>query len=130
MVLGAAFGLFVGSTIALVQKLISATDVILCIGIGSAVTLVVGMAFFLIKRPTDKRVAKRLDISFGLNEKVQTMVAFRDEEGAMIEIQRNDTESILSEIHSKRLKSRKPYYTKRSDHYDSPSRTSQASVPA
>ena len=107
VVLGVAFGLFVGSTIALVQKLISATDVILCIGIGSAVTFVVGMAFFLIKRPTDKRVAKRLDISFGLNEKVQTMVAFRDEEGAMIEIQRNDTESILSEIPSKRLKSRK-----------------------
>ncbi len=71
----------------------------------AAVPAVVGMGIWLILLwPTDRRLARRLDRSLSLGEKVQTMVAFRDDTGDMAALQRMDTERILSETPKRRVK--------------------------
>ncbi len=72
--------------------------------IGGAVALV-GIAVVLaLILPTDKRLARRLDRSLALGEKVQTMVAFRRDSGDMATLQRQDTERILVETPRRRVK--------------------------
>ena len=72
------------------------------IGLGVAV-LTAGVTF-LIQYPANKRIAKRLDRLFGMNEKVQTMIAFRRTRGAMIALQREDVGQRLEAIPPKRFK--------------------------
>lgn len=57
-------------------------------GVGAAL-LAGGVAFFIM-RPTDKRVAKKLDCDYSLNERAQTSLAFAGESGAIVELQRAD----------------------------------------
>lgn len=61
-----------------------------------------GALLFLILRPNDKGVAKKLDRDFSLNQKTQTMVEFRNAEGAMVELQREQADEALAEIAVKR----------------------------
>ena len=63
------------------------------IGVGSG--LLLGLVTFLLSYKGDKRLAKALDERLGLKEKVQTMYAFRDQNGVMNEIQREETRDIL-----------------------------------
>ena len=58
---------------------------------------------FLIRKPNDKKVAKILDKEFNLNEKVQTMIEYENKDGLIINLQRNDTLSILSNTSIKKL---------------------------
>ena len=67
--------------------------------------LIVGLGY-LISKPNKVRIAKRLDKEFKMNEKVQTMVEFENEEGFMIELQRQNTLNILSDISVKSLSMR------------------------
>ncbi len=60
--------------------------------------LAVGGLTFLLLRRKDLRLAEQLDREFGLKERVQTMVAFRNEDSAMLRIQREDTENRLHQI--------------------------------
>lgn len=60
-------------------------------------------AFFFILRPSDERIAKKLDRDFALNQKVQTMVEFRAAEGAMPALQREQTNEVLAEVANKRV---------------------------
>jgi hypothetical protein len=70
-----------------------------------ALPAVVGFAFVLLALlPTNKRVARLLDARLGLGEKVQTMLAFRRDEGDMASIQRADTDRILCETPPKKVK--------------------------
>lgn len=78
------------------------------IGIGCAVCLVCalaagGLTFFFL-RPTDMKVAKRYDDEFALNEKLQTMVAFKGQEGTMIDLQRQNALEILSTLPNPKIK--------------------------
>lgn len=66
--------------------------------VGTGGLVLVGLFVFLICGKSDKRFAKELDKKFGLKARVQTMIACRDEEGAMVLMQREDTESALSKI--------------------------------
>ncbi len=71
----------------------------------AAVPTVLGLGVMLILLlPTDKRLARRLDRALSLGEKVQTMVAFREDTGDMAALQRMDTERILSEAPRRRVK--------------------------
>ena len=70
------------------------------IGAGAA-ALAFGVTF-LIVRPTDKKVAKRLDTDYELHEKVQTMVEFSGQEGDMLRLQRENTSEILKTVPRKR----------------------------
>ena len=63
---------------------------------------VVGALFFLILRPTDKRVAKRLDRDYALGERVQTMVEFSQSSDDMAVLQRNDTSERLKGMSPKK----------------------------
>lgn len=59
--------------------------------------------YFLLK-PSDKKIAKRLDDEFKLNEKVQTMVDYKDSDEFIACLQREDTENKLKAISLKALK--------------------------
>ncbi|MBQ7226253.1 MAG: hypothetical protein IJX02_06630 [Clostridia bacterium] len=71
-------------------------EIYACVLIGIAFGLLLGLTTFLILNPRDKRLAKRLDKKYGLGEKVQTMYAFRNDEGGMKKLQREDTVAILN----------------------------------
>lgn len=66
--------------------------------IGCAVALLCGGITFLIVKKSDKKLAIELDNKFGLNEKVQTALAFAGESGGMYELQREDAEAHLAAI--------------------------------
>lgn len=70
------------------------------IGFGTAVLF--GVALFLILRPTDRKIAKKLDREYDLHEKVQTMVAYREREGEVISVQREDASNRLASLPKKK----------------------------
>ena len=49
----------------------------------------------IVLRPSERHVAKTLDATFGMNEKVQTMLAFRNSKEPMATLQRADTDHRL-----------------------------------
>ncbi len=65
-----------------------------------------GVTFWLV-RPTDKRVAKKLDDEYVLKEKVQTMVEFYEKDGEMLRLQREDADVALKTLPSKKISFRK-----------------------
>ncbi|MBQ9151638.1 MAG: hypothetical protein IJX72_05250 [Clostridia bacterium] len=71
---------------------------------GGIFALLVFAGVLLLLLPTNKRVAQKLDSTLALGEKVQTMLAFRDDTGAMAALQRADTDRILNETPKKRIK--------------------------
>ena len=70
--------------------------------IAFAVALVTAGAVFLWLRPTDKKLAKKLDKQFGLDEKVQTMVMYRESGEEMAVLQRKKTGEVLSSLPPKK----------------------------
>lgn len=62
-----------------------------------------GFLFFLILRPDDRRIAKKLDRDYSLNQKVQTMVEFANAEGDIHELQREQTDEALGAVAKKRV---------------------------
>lgn len=62
-----------------------------------------GWLFYLILRPSDKRVAKKLDKDYSLNQKVQTMVEFAHVDGDLPALQREQTDEALKEVAKKRV---------------------------
>ena len=74
--------------------------------IGLGVFSIMFCLLFLILRPNNKKIAIKLDKELNLDEKVQTMIEFENEEGMMVELQRENTISILSNISIKKLSMR------------------------
>ena len=96
VLLGLSLGLFVGSAIALVQRLtIEEINTTLCVLIGLGVFLLASGVYLLIYYPTEKRIARELDEKLALKEKVQTMLAYKKNEGSIYELQREDTNKSL-----------------------------------
>ena len=75
--------------------------------VGLAALLLFGGLTFLFTGKRDEAFARELDHTFMLKARVQTMVAYREEEGEMLEIQRADTEDALSRIPLKSYKFKK-----------------------
>lgn len=98
-VCGVSAGVFSACAVLLVLKLcgisINAGYYVL-MGIGCAAAC--GGALFLILRPDNKKVAKKLDEEYCLNERVQTMVECADREGEIITLQREDASERLSKL--------------------------------
>ncbi len=104
-VFGISLGLLTGAAIALVQKLMTVVpNPLLCIGVGAGIAIVGFLLPFLLLYPSERRVAKQLDERLSLPEKVQTMVAFRGEESAMLTAQRMDAEEQLQKAPAKALR--------------------------
>lgn len=96
-------GVAVGSAVAGVWLILSKLAVIgaepiTSLYIGLIIAVLVGGAVFLVSRKSDKAFAEELDEQFNLKARVQTMVAYREEEGGLIAIQRQDADNALSRI--------------------------------
>ncbi|MBR7181860.1 MAG: hypothetical protein IKD28_03650, partial [Clostridia bacterium] len=72
--------------------------------IAAAVFLGIGILIFFLLRASDAGVARRLDSEFGLAERVQTAVAYRDEQSTLHQMQREDAEASLEAVAKKQLK--------------------------
>lgn len=107
---GLALGVLAAAVFVITQKMLTRTPQMgLAIVIGGAVATVTALLSLWVKYPTEKRIAKRLDERLGMNEKVQTMVEFRGQDSAMLEMQRQNTEQVLSETPAGRLRSRRAW---------------------
>ena len=104
-VCGISLGLFVTGILLLALKL-SATSLAagcyVLIGLGLA-AIGGGSVFMLLFRPTDKSVAKRTDDDYSLNERVQTALAFSEESGTIIELQREDAEEKIKALPARKF---------------------------
>lgn len=60
--------------------------------------------FILIFKPNDKQIAKIIDDTYQLNEKVQTMIDYKDSEDFIVTLQREDTQNKLKTLSLKTLK--------------------------
>ncbi len=76
----------------------------LCAVVGGGVSLLAGAICYLLFKPSDKRLARRLDRELALNEKVQTMVAFQRDDREMVELQRRNAEAILQSTPKSKIK--------------------------
>ena len=63
-----------------------------------------GYYYWYKAKPTDKKIALRLDKKLGLREKCATMIEFRDKEDALVNKQREDTQVTLAEKPTRALK--------------------------
>lgn len=101
-ILGACLGIALTCALAVVIKT-SGVNFHWAIYIPVALALAAGTGFlfFLILRPNDRRIAKKLDRDFALKQKVQTMVEFAHAEGDMHTLQREQTDEALGEVAKK-----------------------------
>ncbi|MBQ9773747.1 MAG: hypothetical protein IJW30_03695 [Clostridia bacterium] len=90
--------------LALVRLQEKQTQIGYCIAIGLGSALVALAVALLIQRPSEQRVAGVLDRRFGLQEKVQTMLAFRNSEQTMVQLQRADTDERLRSVPNRQLR--------------------------
>ncbi|MGN0807873.1 MAG: hypothetical protein ACI4MN_05465 [Candidatus Coproplasma sp.] len=97
IVLGVLCGVIVACALLLAFKL-SEIELLwvyyLLIGVGVAACSAV--PFFFLLRPNDNKLAKKLDKKYSLNQKVQTMVEYADAQGAMVTLQREQTNEALA----------------------------------
>ncbi len=99
-----SLGLFTISVLLiLVKNLILKLDYSLCVIIGLSTLLVSFLVFFLILRPNESKIAARLDKELNLNEKVKTMVYYKDSNQPMMVVQREETNRILSKFSPSQL---------------------------
>lgn len=106
---GAVFGLSLGTVcfvlLWLMDKLSAAEPRFSQYAILAAAVACVGcIVMMLILAPTKKRIARRIDRQLALGEKVQTMLAFRNDKSPMAALQREDTDRILSNTPCRRVK--------------------------
>ena len=112
---GVSFGLIAAGGALLASKLVGVDlalwlEVVGGIALGFWVYVIIGVASallcggltFLIFKKSDKQLAVELDKKFGLNEKVQTALAFAETSGEMYELQREDADAYLSVIPKKK----------------------------
>ena len=105
VLLGTSFGLLSVGVLLLVfilKEIAFLPLYYILIGIGGAV--LVFIASFLILNRNEKSIARKLDRDLGFGEKVQNMVEFKDEEGDMIALQRQDADERLGNASPKALK--------------------------
>lgn len=105
VLLGAGMGMLCFGALQLLSKFeIIALSSTFAVPIGIAVFLLIGAVAFLVLRVSDKKVARRLDSQFELNEKVQTMLEYRNEEGTIYSLQREDAEASLAAVSKRRVR--------------------------
>lgn len=99
IMVGGAAGFALGGLSLILTKLdVLGIAPIFSLPIGIILCLAAGAAFYFLGRRSDMAVARELDARFDLKEKIRTMVEYENEQGDMIELQRQDAEDTLSEI--------------------------------
>ena len=105
----ALVGLGIGllaAALALVISFLTNPDAALVIGIivGVSFAGAGGYYYWFKTKPTDKKIALRLDKKLGLHEKCATMIEFQEKEGLLLSKQREDATTTLAEKPTKALK--------------------------
>ena len=101
--LGACCGIIVACLLAVIFKTSGISfHWALYIPIALVIAAGAGFLLFLLLRPTDVKVAKKLDKDFALSQKAQTMVEFREAEGEMFVMQREQADEALACVAKKR----------------------------
>ena len=90
----------------LVSKLSGNDPDVIFYPIGVAVAVLASVLLYFVFNPSDRRLARRLDSLYGLDEKVSTMVEFKDNPGAFYGLQREDAEEKLSSALVRAMRSR------------------------
>ncbi len=106
--LSLSFGLTLSSVFVFLYRLriLNVPD-IYALSIGGAVALISFIITFKLIKPSDAKLARRMDEELGLKEKVQTMVANQKSFKPISKLQRQDTEQALKGIPTRRLKNRR-----------------------
>ncbi len=105
-----ALGMITFSAIVIGYKVVTLQpDMTIAAGAGALTAIAVFAIAFAINFPTEKRIAKKLDSRLAMNEKIQTMVEFKNEQGDMFQIQREDTENKLGETPKKNFRNKKAW---------------------
>ena len=92
------------AVITLIVKTSTPLTLALIFGIGGGILLTAILPlYFIFFRPTDKMVAKRLDL-LGLDERYITMLECSEDNSTMAELQRKDAQNKLAGISAKCLK--------------------------
>ena len=95
---GAAGTLTAGVLIVLWKLVLISLLPIFSVLIGIGAGAIVGGAFYLLLRISDRALAGRLDRDFGLSERVKTMLEYNGSEERIHVLQRRDTETKLKNI--------------------------------
>ena len=107
VIAGLSLGALVSAAYATYQKVNAVEpELVVCALLGAAVAVVVGLIVFLLSRPTNKRLAQRIDKDLALGEKVQTMLAFKKSDDTIAVLQREDADRRLLEAPARRVKER------------------------
>lgn len=93
-----------GILLILNKLLIINLNIFLIIGISLLALILIFIFIYFVFKPTDEKIAKRLDHTFGMNEKVQTMIAFKDDNNFIVELQRENTNEKLKNTPLKLLR--------------------------
>lgn len=104
VLVGLAVGAAVGGTLNILFRLelipMRSITVLLIALLSGAIFAAV--AYFLL-RVSEKKLARKLDDDFALDERVQTALAFRDRTELIYELQRKDAEAALSQVESRKI---------------------------
>ncbi len=110
LIFGLSCGLLSAAGVMLYQKLMTHQPALLLyLPIGAGVAVVLGLLAFLILRPSDRRIAYKLDRDLALGEKVQTMLAFEHEDSEMLTLQREDADRRLQEAPKSAVRDRRAW---------------------
>lgn len=102
LILGAGLGFLTTGTLMLTAnyELLSIKP-IFSLFIGAVSFAVVFLLTSLLLYKSDARLARELDSRYGLNEKVQTMLVYKDSNNTISKLQRQDAESSLADVRIK-----------------------------
>lgn len=106
LLLGICSGAVFTALIMLVRKLAGEEFKTLYGIIGVGIAVAVSLALYFIFMPSDRRLARRLDKLYEMEEKVSTMVEFRNDSGDFYQLQREDAEEKLGNKPRKAMKSK------------------------
>lgn len=105
LIFALAVGITVGAVfLVLLKRNVIPLDPLFSLLFGFLAALISFGILFFIYRPSDKKVARRLDDEFLLDERVLTMLELTDSDSPIAELQREDTERLLSSIPTNSLK--------------------------
>ena len=98
-------GLLISSILVLTYKQLGLEyDILLFVLCSVGVFLVSFIDSFIILKPNDIKVAKRIDKQMNLKEKISTMLEYEDKEGYIITKQREDAANKLNNLSVKKIK--------------------------
>lgn len=106
LLLGLGAGLVTYATVTLVSKLLGNGINPIYYALSAGGAFLVALILYFVLMPSDKRLAKRLDKVYSLDEKVATMLELKNDEGVFAALQREDADRKLGEKPTKMLKSK------------------------